>query len=190
LFNMKKKKVLSLLAGVVALGFVACNNSGDSSATNDSLNKDSSGGTSASGTSTSTGNYAARADSVRTNVSAGNYLNPRTGKAYTNITVDPTTGNLTDESGAPIRRFVDKRTWWVWDVPRWDTTGMAQMKNNNLMYRSETGSWVPYDKRWTDDAMDNSNTGTENGTTGSQSGDSLKVKVSDNGNKVKVKKKD
>jgi hypothetical protein len=182
---MKKNKVFSLLAGCVALGFVACNNSSDTSATNDSTGTDTSSGAS-SGTASSSGNYAARADTVRTNVSAGNYLNPRTGKAYSNITVNPTTGDLTDESGAPIRRFVDKRTWWVYDVPRWDTVGMTEMRSGNLMYRDANGKWVTYDKMWTDDTMSNST------NTGMQSADSsnLKVKVADKGNKVKVKKTD
>lgn len=186
---MKKNIFFSFLAAGLAFGFVACNNSGESTSSTDSTNNNNSATT----THTSTNNYAARADSVRANVAAGYYLNPRTGKPYTNVTVDTLTGSLRDEAGQPIRRFVDRRTWKVYDTQLWDTVGTAEMENNNLMYRSDNGNWVTYDKRWTDDnntgtMTDSSSTTTsktateENGTT------SKKVKVSDNGNKVKIKK--
>lgn len=186
-----KKKIFSLLAVCTALGMVACNNSSSTTSTTDST---SSTGTTVTNTTTSTGNYSARADSVKQNVSAGNYINPKTGKAYTSITVDPNTGALTDETGQPIRRFVDKRTWWVYDANNWDTIGSAHMKGHDLMYRDASGNWVPYDKRWSDnmDNMDNSNMNnmqsSDSGTTEHNSGN-RKVKVSDNGRKIKIKDK-
>src|SRR5438309_654664 len=158
---MKKNKFLSLVASAALLGLAACNNSSDGTANADSTtrNGDSTGSTTTTTTTTtSSGNYAARADSVRTNVAAGNYLNPRTGKAYTRLNVDQSTGALTDETGRPVRRYVDKRNWWVYDTNNWDTVGAAQMKNNRLMYRGDNGSWEEYDKRWTDD-MNNNTTG-------------------------------
>jgi hypothetical protein len=190
-----KNKVFSLLAAGIALGFAACNNSGETGSTTDSTNNTT------ANTATSTGNYAARADSVNANVSAGNYLNPRTGKAYTKLNVDATTGSLTDESGKPVKRYVDKRTWWVYDANSWDTVGSAQMQNGSLRYRGENGDWEEYDKRWSDDmdAMNNSSNMNSTDSTGtnasSSSGDKsntsgTKVKVADKGNKVKVKKTD
>jgi len=194
---MKKNKVFSLLAVGLALGFVACNNSGNGTSSNDSASTTTTTAT----TTTTTTNYAARADTVRTNVSAGYYLNPRTGKAYTKLNVDPSTGAITDESGKPVRRYVDKRTWWVYDANSWDTVGSAQLHNGSLMYRGDNGSWEAYDKRWTDDATDNMNgtmrtdSGSASGATNSGSSNmdnttngKSKVKVTDNGNKVKIKK--
>src|ERR1700712_815347 len=119
--TMKRSNVLSFLAAGMALGFVACNNSSDSTATTDSTSTTTT-------TVTSTNNYAARADSVRANVSAGYYLDPRTGKAYTSLNVDTTTGALTDEGGRPVRRYVDKRNWSVYDAMSWDTVGSAEMQ--------------------------------------------------------------
>src|SRR4051812_9920838 len=145
-----KNKVFSLLAAGITLSLAACNNSGETGSTTDSTNNTT------ANTATSSGNYAARADSVNANVTAGNYLNPRTGKAYTKLNVDATSGSITDESGKPVKRYVDKRTWWVYDTNSWDTVGSAQMQNGNLRYRGENGDWEEYDKRWSDD-MDNMN---------------------------------
>ena len=183
-----KNSVLSLFVAGVALSFAACNNSADESATNDSTVT-----TTSTTTVSSTNNYAARADSVNVNVSAGNYLNPRTGKAYTKLNVDQSTGKITDESGQPVRRYVDRRTWWVYDADRWDTIGSAQWKNNQLWYRSDNGDWVEYDKRWTDDNMTTDTSSTSGDVKVSDNGnkvkdDNMKVKVSDGGNKIKVKK--
>ncbi|MFL5741650.1 MAG: hypothetical protein ACJ75B_15600 [Flavisolibacter sp.] len=188
-----KKKVFSLLAAGLAIGMTACNNSSNYSTASDSTATNTTTAT----TSTSSGNYAARADTVNTNVSAGNYLNPRTGKAYTKLNLDQSTGRLTDESGKPVRRYVDKRTWWVYDTNSWDTVGSAQMHNGSLMYRGNKGDWEQYDQRWNDD-MDNTSMGndsTSNMSNSSTSGSSTdknnpKVKVSDKGNKVKIKNTD
>jgi hypothetical protein len=188
---MKKNKVFSLLATGIALSFAACNNSADNSATNDTTAIDSNSVT----TVTSSNNYAARVDSVNMNVSAGNYLNPRTGKAYTKLNVDANTGKITDESGQPVRRYVDRRNWWVYDTDLWDTVGSAQWKNNQLWYRGDNGDWVEYDKRWTDDNMSMGDTSTSGNTKVDDNGnkvkdDNLKVKVADDGKKVKIKKTD
>jgi hypothetical protein len=189
-----KKNVFSLFGVCLALAFTACNNSSESAATNDSTTNNMSATT----TNNSTNNYAARADTVNTNVSAGNYLNPRTGKAYTKLNVDQSTGRLTDEAGQPVRRYVDKRTWWVYDANNWDTVGSAQWKNDKLWYRGDNGDWVEYDKRWSDDA--GMSTGTSDSSSASGSGSNsansksndngTKVKVSDKGDKVKIKKTD
>lgn len=184
---MKKNKIFSLLAAGVTLSIAACNNSGTSTSTNDSTNTNNT-----TVTNTSTGNYAARADSVKANVQAGYYLNPRTGKAYTRLTVDPNTGMLTDETGMPVRRYVDTRTWWVYDTNTWDTIGSAEMQNNNLLYRDASGSWVPYDKRWAED-MNNGTTNmndTASTMNNTNTDKNTKIKVSDNGKKIKIKKSD
>jgi uncharacterized protein (UPF0333 family) len=185
-----KNKVFSLLAAGIALGFVACNNSGETGSTTDSTNN------SAANTATSSGNYAARADSINANVTAGNYLNPRTGKAYARLNIDTSTGSLTDESGRRVKRYVDKRTWWVYDTNSWDTVGSAQMKNGSLYYRGDNGDWEEYDRRWSDDMDTTGNASGQvsldsAGNSDSKSNTSgTKVKVSDKGNKVKVKKTD
>ena len=191
-----KKKVFSLLAAGLAIGMTACNNSSNSSTASDSTATNTTTAT----TSTSSGNYAARADSVNTNVSAGNYLNPRTGKAYSKLNVDQSTGRITDESGKPVRRYVDKRTWWVYDTNSWDTVGSAQMHNGSLMYRGDKGYWEQYDQRWTDDMDNTGSMGSDStstmsngssGTTGSSTDKgNQKVKVADKGNKVKIKNTD
>jgi hypothetical protein len=182
---MKRAKIFSLMAAGLALTFAACNNSSDGTASNDSTDTNSMAGANM----TSSNNYAARADSVRAHVSAGDYLNPRTGKAYTNLNVDASTGAITDESGRPVKRYVDKRTWWVYDTQSWDTVGSAQMRNGSLRYRGDNGDWLEYDRRWTDD-MDNtqSSGSTVDSSSNSMDASGTKVKVSDHGNKVKTKK--
>src|SRR5436305_15194317 len=98
-----KKKVFSLLAAGLAIGMTACNNSSNNSTASDSTGTNTTTAT----TSTSSGNYAARADTVNTNVSAGNYLNPRTGTPYSKLNLHQSTGRLTVESGKPVSRNVD-----------------------------------------------------------------------------------
>jgi len=183
---MKRAKFFSLMAAGLAITFAACNNSSDGTATNDSLDTNGTAGTNM----TSSNTYAARADTVKAHVTAGDYLNPRTGKAYTNLNVDANTGAITDESGKPVKRYVDKRTWWVYDTQSWDTVGSAQLRNGSLWYRGDKGDWIEYDKRWTDD-MDNIDaTMTVDSASTSTDASGTKVKVSDKGNKVKIKKTD
>lgn len=104
----------------LAISFAACNSSDTTTTENkDSANNSTSANTSSTemNTASSVGNYAALADSVRINSAAGYYLNPRTGKPYKNLKVD-SSGQIWDETGAPVWRYVDRRNWWVygdWD---------------------------------------------------------------------------
>lgn len=180
------------LFSLLITGLTACNNNGANNANGDSTSS------STTTTVTSSNHYSARADSIRMNSQAGNYLNTRTGKPIT-LRMDTTTGTITDESGAPVKRYVDKRTWWVYDAASGDTVGSAEMNNGSLMYRGSNGDWEAYDKRWSDDttsvsntmSMDsssmNSSNGSSSGTTGT-SGHS-KTKIKEHGNKVKTVEK-
>lgn len=141
---MKKTKVFSLFAATVALGFVACNNNADNTASTDTTITTNTATT----MHTSNRNYAAMADSFRINSEAGHYLNPSTGQPY-RITVS-SAGTLVDENGTPVRRYVDKRTWWVYDANTGDTVGSARMENGNLRYRGDNDQWVPYEEKWHD----------------------------------------
>jgi hypothetical protein len=205
---MKKNRIFSLMIASLAIGFTACNSGGDNTSTSDSTTTSTT--STESTTVTSTHNYAARADSFRTNSKAGYYLNPKSGKAYSSINVDTTSGTITDETGQPIRRYVDKRTWWVYDATSGDTIGSARMQHGSLEYRGSNNDWVNYDKRWSEDttsmsssdnsSMNNSSsTGDTSGNTGSGtsgSGTNSKVKIktpegkvksTDKGTKVKPK---
>ncbi|MFL5787514.1 MAG: hypothetical protein ACJ748_05645 [Flavisolibacter sp.] len=175
-----KFKIFSFAAVSIAFGFIACNNSGNGTGSTDS----STTSNTATTTATSSNNYAARADSFRVNSEAGNYLNPRTGKPY-RLSMDTKSGSVTDESGRPVKRYVDKRTWWVYDATSGDTLGSARMDKGNLMYRGINGEWQPYDKRWTDDMDSSMGTNSMNGSssmsdsngTGNASGTQGKSKV-------------
>src|SRR5215218_10043569 len=111
---MKKFRLFSLIAASCVAGLAACNSGSEgTTATVDSSGNDM----------TSTNRYAARADTFRTNTAAGYYLNPRTGKPYTSLTLDTTTGALTDETNRPVRRYVDNRSWRVYDAGSGDPIG-------------------------------------------------------------------
>jgi len=170
---MKKTHVFSLFAATIVMGFAACNNNG-----NDSASTDTTATTvnTATTTQTSSRNYAAMADSFKMNSDAGNYLEPRTGKPV-RITVS-SAGTLVDDNGTPIRRYVDKRTWWVYDANTGDTVGNARMENGTLKYKGDNDQWLNYDEKWHDDmdsagSMNNSNNmnngSTNNGSTNSGS---------------------
>lgn len=169
-----------MLAAGFCVSLAACNNSSETSANADSTNV------------TSSGNYAARADSVKANVAAGHYINPRTNKPYTTLTVNPNTGELTDESGNIVRRYIDNRTWWVYDANSWDTVGTARMMGDTIQYY-DNGNWTNYDTRWSDDMAlppvdtTQSNiapTTDANGKVKSK-GDELKIKNGDDKTKLK-----
>ncbi len=156
---MKNKKLSSILFAALSVGFVACNNSSETSSTtaSDSMTAtaaDSSnmGNGNMASASTSTNDYSAFADSVERNSKAGYYLNPRTGKPQ-HFKVDRTNGSVTDEqSGEPVWRYVDNRNWWVYGMDdsdwNWNKMGEAKMNNNKIMYKGENDNWSDYDMQW------------------------------------------
>ncbi len=147
-----KKTLILPLAAVLSLGIISCGNS-DNSTSENNMDTAASVGTAgatdvATSTETSTGSYAAQADSFRVNSEAGNYLDARSGKSM-RINVDPSTGQRTNaETGEPVWRYVDRRNWGVYGGDSWDTVGTARMENNELRYRSNNDQWETYDKRW------------------------------------------
>jgi hypothetical protein len=139
------KKIFSFLGASVILGLVACNNDSTTTGSNDS--------TVTTNTVTSTGDYAAKADSIRINSEAGNYLDAKTGKAV-KLKMDASTGQVTNaETGEPVWRYVDRRNWWVYGGDNWDKLGEARMDSDHLMYRTDDDKWVDYDVRWKDEDM-------------------------------------
>jgi len=181
---MKQNKIFTLLLGFGFAGLVACNN--DSNTTAD--NKDSgnnTAGTNATNTNTSAGDYSAYADEIEKNSSQGVYVNPRTGKKYSKLTVNRTTGEVTDENNQPVWRYVDTRDWWVYGVDddwNWTRLGEAKMESDNLVFKSDDDKWVTYDERWKvkDDDTDQK--------WKSKTGDA-KIKFSKDGD-IKIKDKD
>jgi hypothetical protein len=152
---MKKFVFPSLLAATV-LGLTACgsdsNNSTSTTGDTSTLNTTTAGtDASATGTATSTGNYAAFADSVERNSGAGYYVNPRTGKKMT-LRVNRESGAVTNEAGEPVYRYVDTRNWWVYGLDEndwtWRQEGEARMNNNTITYKGDNDQWIEYDKRW------------------------------------------
>jgi hypothetical protein len=151
---MKQNKIFVLLMALGVTAFLSCNNSSDTTANNDST-----GVNTTASNNTSTSNYSAYADEIEKNSAEGNYINPKTGKAYSKLTVNRETGEITDENSEPVWRYVDKRTWWVYGVDDdwyWTKLGEAKMNNDQLLYKDDSGNWVAYDKVWsTDDATIN-----------------------------------
>ena len=148
---MKKTSIFYALAATVTMGFVACNSDGSSSAASENTTTEES---STATTNTSTGSYAAQADSYRINSEQGHYLDARTGKAI-RIKVDPSTGaRVNEETGEPIGYYVDKRTWWVYGDDSWDSIGEARMENDELRYRGDGDKWVTFDEKWKIDEGD------------------------------------
>jgi len=187
-----------LLALALCAGFAACNNSGDnaSTTTTDSTTSTTTTATTdntATATATNSNNYAALADTFRTNSEAGNYLDPRTGKSL-RIRVDTATGMRYNEAtNEPVWRYVDKRTYKVYagdnnNNSMWDTVGTARMQNSRLEYldSGSTDKWVSYDKRWKvkDDMMGN-DWKMKNGDTKIKVSKDGDVKVKDENGKVK-----
>ena len=182
---MKKNKILGLLAAAgIVLGFTACNNSSDGTASNDTTSNTTIDATTA-GTESSAADYAAFADSVERNSQSGYYLNPRTGKKLT-LKVDRNSGAVSDAStGEPVWRYVDNRNWWVYgldDDYTWDAMGEAQMKSDKITYRSDDDKWVDYDVRWKSQDENLSKTWK------TKSGD-VKIKFGKDGD-IKIKDKD
>jgi hypothetical protein len=147
---MKQYKIFTLLMALGVAAFMSCNNSSDTTADN----ADSTGANSTAGNNTSTSNYSAYADEIEKNSSEGNYINPKTGKPYSKLTVNRETGEITDENNEPVWRYVDKSTWWVYGVDDdwyWTKLGEAKMNNDELVYKDDNGNWVSYDKAWSKD---------------------------------------
>ncbi|HVK97426.1 MAG TPA: hypothetical protein VM368_06395 [Flavisolibacter sp.] len=135
-----KKKIFGLFVLLVAFGFIACTNSGDATAATDT--------TTTTTTTTDMGSYAAKAETLRTESEAGNYLDPRTGKQL-RLQMDASTGRVTNvETGEPVWRYVDRRNWWVYGGDNWDRIGEARMDGDRLMYKDDSNNWVDYDARW------------------------------------------
>jgi hypothetical protein len=142
-----KQRLLGLFAAAFSIGFVACNNDGDNtSASADTVATEDMN--TATTTETSTGSYAAKADSFRINSETGAYVDARTGKKI-RIKVDPETGTRTNmETGEPVDYYVDTRTWWVYGNDSWDTIGTARMEGKDLKFRNSNNKWVPFHERW------------------------------------------
>lgn len=188
-----KKQFFSLAAiTALALGFTSCSNGANDTATTDSTTTT----TTTTGTETtmasSTGNYAAMADSVEKNSEQGYYLNPKTGKAYGKLTVDRSTGRVTTEAGEPVWRYVDRRNWWVYGGNDWSQEGEAKMEGDKLMYKGDGDKWVDYDTRWMKEDEENMKKWKESDAGNKQKmvtedGDKIKVKNDEEGNtKIKV----
>lgn len=197
---MKKQFLSAAIIGGLAFGVVACSNDANDTAMNDTAA--SSTANVETTTATSSGAYAAMADSVERNSQQGYYLNPKTGQAYSNLKVDRSTGRVTTEAGEPVWRYVDNRNWWVysWDptADYWTQTGEARMQNNALQYKDNSDNWVDYDTRWKkDDGIleDEWKKETENakvkveedGDTKIKYEDGTKIKQDEDGTKIKTK---
>lgn len=148
---MKQYKVFSLLMAFGLAALMSCNNSSNTTASNNDSTQ--------SINNSSSGDYAAYADQIEKNSSQGYYVNPKTGKAYSKLTVDRNTGEITDENNEPVWRYVDTRDWWVYGVDddwNWRKIGEARMDNGQLLYKDDSGNWVNYDQRWsaTDENID------------------------------------
>lgn len=174
---MKQIKVMGLLAAALSIGFVACNNDGDGTSSADSLDNENTATTS----NVSTGNYAAQADSFRINSEAGAYIDPQTGRSI-KINVDPQTGVRTNaETGEPVWRYIDTRTWWVYGGDDWEPQTEARKDGDDIKFKAENDSWVTYDTRWPDDNTKMKDWKTKIGDT--------KIKVDSDGD-IKVKDED
>lgn len=138
-----KKNQWGLALAASALIFTACNDAADDNTTTDS--------TAATETvTTSEGSYAAMADSLERNSQQGYYLDAKTGKPYTKLNVDRNSGQVTNEAGEPVWRYVDSRNWWVYgyDGSNWNQVGEARMENDKMMYKGDNDAWQDYDSKW------------------------------------------
>ncbi len=190
---MKKFK-LFCAAACLTFGFAACNND-DGESTTSTTTTDSSSTTDVNMTTTSTGSYAAQADSFKINSEAGNYLDAKTGKKI-RIKVDPSTGaRVNEETNEPVRYYVDSRNWWVYGDQSWESVGEAKMQGTELRYKGDGDKWVTYDEKWKVDGGDgemktkdgDSKTKVEkDGDTKTKMSDGTKIKTDEDGTKVKT----
>ncbi len=183
---MNKTKFWSFCAAAPSVGFVACNNDADNTAdTTDTTSTMTTTENTATTTNTSTTDYAAMADTFTMGSNEGRYLDARTGKPL-KINVDRTTGKRTNaETGEPVWRYVDSRTWWLYGGDDWDTIGEARMDNGKVMYKGDNDSWVDYDKRWPDDMKMEKDWKTKVGDTKIKMSKDGDIKVKDENGKVK-----
>lgn len=192
---MKKQFLSMAVITGLAVGVVACSNDGNNTGSSDSASTTttttSSNTDMPTTTTTSTGDYAAMADSVERNSQQGYYLNPRTGKPYSKLKVDRSTGQVSTEAGEPVWRYVDNRNWWVYgydnDNSNWRQMGESRMDNDKLMYKGDGDQWVDYDARWKkDDGIleDEWKKKTENSKTTVEEDGDTKIKTED-GTKIK-----
>ena len=148
---MKKQFLSMAIIAGLAFGVVACSNNANESASSDSASTtNTTTATNTEASTTSTGDYAAMADSVERNSQQGYYLNPKTGKPYGNLKVDRSTGRVTTEAGEPVWRYVDNRNWWVYgyDDNSWQQVGEAHMEGDRLIINVGApgylrGPWFP-----------------------------------------------
>jgi hypothetical protein len=184
---MKKYSIFNLVAALGLMAFVSCNDSSKTANTNDTT------GTPAdntANTATSTSDNSAYADELEKNSSTGRYVNPKTGKAYSKLTVNRSTGEITDENNEPVWRYVDTQNWWVYGVDdadwTWEQMGEAKMDNDKLMYKDDKGNWVTYDTRWkTTDENIGKTWKTKSGDTKIKFGKDGDIKVKDESGKTK-----
>ncbi len=152
---MKKQFLNVAVVAGLALAVVSCSNSENAAADNADTTTSATSANTEPTTTTSTGDYAAMADSVERNSQQGYYLNPKTGKAYSNLRVDRSTGRVSTEAGEPVWRYVDNRNWWVYGYDNsdrnWRQLGEARMQGEALEYKGDGDQWVDYDARWKKD---------------------------------------
>lgn len=179
---MKHNKIFSLLLALGVVAFISCNNSADTAANEDSTSN-------TANTTTSTSDYSAYADEIEKNSTQGYYANPKTGKPYGKLSMNRSTGEITDENNEPVWRYVDTRNWWVYGVDddwNWSRIGEARMDNGALMYKDDSGNWVTYEKRWsTNDETINSKWKSKSGDTKIKFDKDGDIKIKDDTSKVK-----
>ena len=104
---MKKYSILSMVAALGVVALVSCN---DNSKTADTTDTTGTGTVVTDNTATNvttSGDYSAYATEIETNSASGRYVNPKTGKKYNKLTVNRSTGEITDENNEPVWRYVD-----------------------------------------------------------------------------------
>ena len=178
-----KRTFLNFCAAATVVCFAACNNSGTTADGKDTTAATPPTTTETTPTSTtSTGTYAALADSVEKNSQQGYYLNPKTGKTYSALKVDRTSGKVMTEAGEPVEQYVDNRNWWVYGGENWEHVSDAKMEGDKLLYKDEGDKWVDYDKtKWK--ISDNG----QKQKMVTEDGDKVKIKTDEEGNtKIKV----
>lgn len=147
---MKQNKLFTLMA---ALGLVALTSCSDNANTSDATDTTTNSNTAVDvNTNVTSNDYAAYADELETNSASGRYINPRTGKPYSKLTVNRNTGEVMDENNEPVWRYVDSQNWWVYGLDdqdwTWRQMGEAKMDKDQLMYKDDNGNWISYDTKW------------------------------------------